>query len=399
MGGCKTILTFLVLFPGLLFGQANRYIVFFKDKTNTPYSIGQPTYFLSDKAMKRRTKQNIDIVENDLPVDPAYVTQVKNTGARTFFTSRWMNCLLVEIGADSVNRVQSLPFVSRVEMVAPGKKLLGGRVGKLKKESSTAVPSATTAQLQQLGLDEMQRQGFHGETISMAVFDGGFQGVNFTQPFQHLFQNDQVKLTFDFVGNSGNVYQYDQHGTQVLSVIGAGIPNSFIGGAFAANFYLFVTEDVFSEYRIEEYNWLLAAEKADSAGVDIISTSLGYNEFDDPSMNYSATDLDGKTAIVTQAAVQAMLKGMVVVCSAGNEGNQSWHYITAPADAKGILSCGAVTSDGIKVPFSSVGPTADGRIKPDVVALGYGNAVVLPTGTVGSRSGTSFASPLIASLA
>jgi len=160
-----------------------------------------------------------------------------------------------------------------------------------------------------------------------------------------------------------------------------------------------VTEDVSSEYRIEEYNWLWAAEKADSAGVDIISTSLGYNEFDDPSMNYSAADLDGKTAIVTRAATQAMMKGMVVVCSAGNEGNQPWHYVTAPADAMGILSCGAVSSDGVRVPFSSVGPTADGRIKPDVVALGYGNAVILPTGTVGSRSGTSFASPLIASLA
>ena len=303
------------------------------------------------------------------------------------------------MGADSVSIVQSLPFVSNVELVAPGKKLLGGRVRKLKNESSTATTSATMAQLQQLGIDEMQSQGFHGENISIAVFDGGFQGVDSTTPFQHLFQNGQVKLTLDFVGNTGNVYQYDEHGTEVLSVIGASIPDFFIGGAFAANFYLFVTEDVSSEYRIEEYNWLFAAEKADSAGVDIISTSLGYNEFDNPSMNYSPTDLDGKTAVVTRAAVQAMLKGMVVVCSAGNEGNQSWHYITAPADAKGILSCGAVNSEGVRVPFSSVGPTADGRIKPDVVALGSGNAVILPAGSIGSRSGTSFASPLIASLA
>ena len=399
MGGCKKILVLFFLFPEILLGQANRYIVFFKDKTNTPYSIGQPSQFLSVQSLNRRTKQQIDITPDDLPVDPVYVAQVKNTGARTYFTSRWMNCVLVEIGADSVSTVQSLPFVSSIELVAPGIKLLGGRVGKLKNTGSPAAMSSTMMQLQQLGMDEMQSQGFHGENISIAVFDGGFPGVDSAAPFQHLFQDGRVKLTFDFVGNTGYVYQYDEHGTEVLSVIGGRIPGSFSGGAFAANFYLFVTEDVSSEYRIEEYNWLFAAEKADSAGVDIISTSVGYNEFDDPSMNYSPADLDGKTAVVTRAAVQAMLKGMVVVCSAGNEGNQSWRYITAPADAKGILSCGAVTIEGVRVPFSSTGPTADGRIKPDVVALGSGNAVILPDGSISSRSGTSFASPLVASLA
>ena len=399
MGGCKKIFFFFILFPNLAFGQANRYVVFFKDKTNTPYSISEPSHFLSLKAIDRRAKQKIEITEDDLPVDPSYVAQVKSTGARTFFTSRWMNYVLAEVGADSIAMLQSLPFVSSVELVAPGKKLFGGRIRKLEIRNSTTPAEATMVQLQQLGIDEMHRQGFHGENISIAVFDAGFKGVDSTTPFHHLFQNGQVKLTLDLVGNTGNVYQYDEHGTEVLSVIGANIPGFFTGGAFASDFYLFVTEDVSSEYRIEEYNWLLAAEKADSCGVDIISTSLGYAEFDDPSMNYFPADLDGKTAVVTRAAVQAMLKGMVVVCSAGNEGNQSWHYITAPADAKGILSCGAVDGDGVRVPFSSVGPTADGRIKPDVVALGSGNAVILPSGSIGSRSGTSFASPLIASLA
>jgi len=310
-----------------------------------------------------------------------------------------MNCVLVEIGADSVNAVQSLPAVSNVELVAPDAKLSGSRRAKLKNKGQTASPSATMTQLRQLGIDEMQSQGFHGENISIAVFDGGFPGVNSVTAFKHLFQNGQVKMTADIVGNTGNVYQYDEHGTAVLSIIGASIPNYFTGGAFGANFYLFVTEDVSSEYRIEEYNWLFAAEKADSAGVYIISTSLGYNEFDDPSMNYSPTDLDGNTAVVTRAAVQAMKRGMVVVCSAGNEGDHPWHYITAPSDAKGILACGAVTGDETRVPFSSVGPSSDGRIKPDVVALGFGNAVILSNGIIGYRSGTSFASPLVASLA
>lgn len=189
------------------------------------------------------------------------------------------------------------------------------------------------------------------------------------------------------------------HGTEVLSTIAAKIEGSYEGGATAANFYLFVTEDASSEYRIEEYNWLFAAEKADSAGVDIISTSLGYNEFDDPSMDYTVGDMDGKTTVITRAATQAMLSGMVVVCAAGNEGSLAWHYMTAPADAAGILSCGAVDIDGQRVPFSSAGPTSDNRIKPDVVALGAFTAVIDDAGLITSASGTSLSCPLIASLA
>ncbi len=400
MGGSRIVINLiLIFFPVCLFGQANRYIVFFKDKSNSPYSIDQPEAFLSAKSISRRQKQNIKTIALDLPVNPAYVNQVKSTGARTFFTSRWMNCVLVEMGADSIGRLQSLSVVSSVELVAPGAKLLGGRIKKSLTNKGTAGSYASMAQLQQLGIDEMQSQGFHGENIFIAVLDGGFVGVNSAAPFQHLFQDGQVKGTFDFVGNTGNVYQYHWHGTEVLSIIAADIPGAFTGGAAAASFYLFVTEDVSSEYRIEEYNWLFAAEKADSAGVDIISTSLGYNTFYDSSMDYSYANLDGKTAIITRAANEAILRGMIVVCSAGNEGDKSWHYITTPSDAIGILSVGAVDINGFRAPFSSVGPSADNRIKPEVVALGSGNTVIDPGGFVTSNNGTSFSSPLIASLA
>jgi len=161
---------------------------------------------------------------------------------------------------------------------------------------------------------------------------------------------------------------------------------------------LYVTEDTDSEYRIEEYNWLFAAERADSAGVDVINSSLGYNLFDDSSMDYLKAQLDGKTAVISKAATKAIARGIVVVCSAGNEGNNSWQLVTPPADVDGILAIGSVNSSNTKSTFSSIGPTSDNRIKPDVVALGSGTSVIKPNGVLSTQSGTSVASPLIASL-
>ena len=377
--------------------QNNRYIVFFKDKANTPYTTNEPLKFLSLKSVERRSNQQISVLDEDLPVNPAYVLGVKALGAKTFFTSRWMNCLLIEASVSLVPSIQSLTYVSKVELVAPGVKLTGGRTKKWKNKNATSEESATTAQLEQIGLDKMQAEGYRGENRTIAVFDSGFPGVNVAAPFQDLFQGGRIKDTYNFVANNTNVYQYDDHGTEVLSVMAAET-QGFTGGVIKADYMLFVTEDFTSEYRIEEFNWLFAAEKADSAGVDIINASVGYNLFDDVSMNYKPGDLDGKTAIVTQAAVKASNKGMVVLCSAGNEGNNSWQLVTPPADAPGILAIGSITQQFSKSSFSSVGPSADGRVKPDLVALGSGTAVVKPGGVIGSNSGTSFSSPLVASL-
>ncbi len=393
------ILLLLFSFPISLFSQ-NRYFVSFKDKTNTPYSISNPLQFLSQKSIDRRTKEIFTITSEDLPVDPAYVAQVKNCGASVFFTSRWFNGVLIQANSSEVSAVSVLPFVSNVELVAPGTKLLGGRK---KSTDKFELVNATNAlqnqlQLEMIGLDKMQSAGYHGEGIDVAVFDAGFIGVNTLPSFQAIYQEGRMKSAFNFVNNSKDVYSAYDHGTEVLSIMAGSISNTYLGGAYNANFFLFQTEDVSSEYRVEEYNWLFAAERADSAGVDVINSSLGYNTFDDPSMDYTYKSLDGKTSVVSQAAYKAFERGIVVVNSAGNEGDNSWQYIDVPADAEGVIACGAVDNSGLRSPFSSIGPSADGRIKPDVSALGEGDTVISSSGSIESGSGTSFSSPLITCL-
>ena len=252
-----------------------------------------------------------------------------------------------------------------------------------------------------LGIPQMHADGFRGEGMTIAFLDGGFMGVNTTAAFQELFNEGRYDdvVSHDFVRNTDNVFQYDDHGSQVFSVIAANIADDFTGGAYKANFQLFVTEDASSEYRVEEYNWLFAAERADSAGVDIISSSLGYYDFDIASMNYSTAQMDGKTAVVTQAAQWAADRGIVVVTSAGNEGNiPSWRIITAPADGADVVAVANLTPQGVASSSSSRGPAADGRIKPDLAALGSGVTVVQDNGAIGTASGTSLAAPLITSL-
>jgi subtilisin family serine protease len=395
----KLLLAFLFLAFAAQ-SQVNRYFVFFKDKSGTPFTLSNPAQFLSSKSLERRQKQNISLTEEDLPVNPAYVNQVKNAGASTFFTSKWFNGVLIEATPTTLATINALPFVLRSELIAPGSKLLGGRVANSKQRKNSSTQPVNQNQLRQLGIDEMHAAGYHGENISIAIFDSGFLGVNMTAPFADLFTENRVKQTFNFVTNTSGVYGTDDHGTEVLSIMAAYLPGTYIGSAYKANYFLYLTEDISSEYRIEEYNWTFAAERADSAGVDVINSSLGYNTgFDDPSMNYQISDLDGKTATITKAARKAIEKGMIVVCSAGNEGGNSWKLVTPPADAKGILAIGSINSVGALSSFSSKGPTADGRIKPDVVALGSGTSVIKPSGSVGTASGTSVASPLVAGLA
>jgi serine protease AprX len=379
--------------------SVNRYVIFFKDKQASPFSITRPQEFLSQKSIDRRTKQGIELSEEDIPVNQSYVLQVRNAGARTFFTSRWMNALLVETDVPTLDQIKLLPFVLRTEYVAPNQKLSVGRVRKMRSRKDNSIAPATRNQLQMLGIDKMQEDGLKGEGVTIAVFDGGFLGVNSALPFQAILNENRLRDSFDFVARSGNVFAYDDHGTEVLSIISAFNEGNYTGGAYKANFQLYVTEDVDSEYRIEEYNWLFAAERADSAGVDVINSSLGYNLFDDVSMDYSKARLDGKSAVVSQAASKALSKGIVVVCSAGNEGNNSWRLVTPPADVDGVLAIGSVTSTNTRSGFSSIGPTADNRIKPDVVGMGSGTSIIRPNGLLGTQSGTSVSSPLIASLA
>jgi len=389
----------LLCFPLSLFSQ-DRYFVSFKDKVNTPYSVSNPLQFLSQKCIDRRTKENFITINEDLPVDPAYVAQVKMTGASVFFSSRWFNGILIQANASIASVVSALPFVSKVELVAHGTKLLGGRKASTDKFERVDGINALQNQLQleMIGLDKMQSTGYHGEGINVAVFDAGFIGVNTLPAFQAIYQEGRMKSVFNFVNNSKDVYTAYDHGTEVLSIIAGNISNTYLGGAYKANFFLYQTEDAGSEYRIEEYNWLFAAERADSAGVDVINSSLAYNTFDDPTMDYTYKDLNGKTSVVSRAAHKAFERGIAVINSAGNEGANSWKYIDVPADAEGVIACGAVNNLGYRSSFSSLGPSADGRVKPDVSAMGEGSVIISSSGGIGSGSGTSFSSPLIACL-
>ena len=391
----------ILLFIGTdLCAQVNRYMVFFKDKNGTTYSTTRPNEFLSQRAIDRRIRQGIAILDQDIPVNKDYLVGLKFAGASVFFPTRWMNGVLIQCDASLIPSIRNLSYVDHVDYVAPNAKLLNGRKNFNLDTKDAEGTAQTEAQLQLIGLDEMQSAGYKGQTLHIGIFDGGFEGVNSAGPFQHLFTDGSVDLvsSTDFVRNSSNVFQYDDHGTQVFSVIAAYQEGSFTGGAYEANYQLYVTEDASTEYRIEEYNWLFAAERADSAGVDIINSSLGYYDFDDATMNYPKSAMNGNTTVVSRAAQLAADRGIVVVCSAGNEGANAWQIITAPADVRDVLAIANVNSSGQRAWSSSIGPSADNRIKPDIAAMGVNTTVIKPDGSIGTASGTSLSSPLITSL-
>ncbi len=410
MGRCKILFFFVFVFvSSLAFGQKDRYAVFLSDKDKVAYSIDQPEVFLSQRAIDRRERMGIEITDMDFPVDMDYITQVKETGAEVYFSSKWFNALIVQMTESQRVSVQSLSFVDSVVFIALGERLL--KTTSVPTIASTFKPpskvnASTKTQLRLIDVDEMHKDGFNGEGVLIAVFDDGFQGVNEFEPFGSLHKENRLVATKDFITNSGNVFQFDDHGSSVLSCIAADYGDELRGTAPKASFILCVTEDKTDEYRIEEYNWLLAAEFADSAGVDVINGSLGYSTFSSidsrPSMSYSLKDMDGKTTVVARAATMASDRGIVVVVSAGNEGNGSWGHMTSPGDVENILTIGSVNSSGVRSSFSSYGPTADGRIKPDVVALGSSATIFYMSsgdGVIESGNGTSFSSPMMAGFA
>ncbi|MFT6053414.1 MAG: subtilisin family serine protease [Roseivirga sp.] len=371
-------------------------MVFFSDKANSPHTTSNPNTYLAERAINRRVRQSIPIEQNDLPVNETYVSQLKGLGIETYFRTKWMNGVLVQMEASSVNLVNELPFVTHVEYVAPGAILTGNTTGNFDSNSTQDI-AASAFQNAMVGIDLMHQDGFRGEDMIIGVFDGGFNNISQLAPLNHLFTNNKILLTKNFITNQNSVENFGSHGTRVLSILASAAPGDIIGAAPGANYMLFNTEAP-GEFRVEEYNWLFAAEMADSAGVDIISTSLGYSVFDDPSMDYSYEDMDGQTTVITRASNFAGDKGIFLVTSAGNEGGKVWNFITAPADSERVLSIGAVTSSQNKASFSGFGPTADGRIKPNVSALGVGTAVVTASGNIANQSGTSFSAPIVTGL-
>ncbi|MEO9484627.1 MAG: S8 family serine peptidase [Ekhidna sp.] len=387
--------------------QVNRYFIYFSDKAgeNYPYSLSDPSEFLTQRALDRRDKQNISVNESDLPVDPAYIDGLRDAGLEVYFSSRWLNGALVNADTTLLNDVEMLSYVDSIAWIGDTTRLSFDKSPIETPTNFSEPPSVngdSDIQLGMLGALFMHAEDVKGQGMLIAVLDNGFTGVDKYTPFQHIWENDQIIATRDFVENSDNVFQFGSHGTSVFSIIGSKYESengNFHGIAHEASFILCVTEDNKAENRLEEYNWLLGAEFADSLGADVINGSLGYRLFDIPSHNYDFEDMDGETTIVSKAAKWAAEKGIIVAVSAGNEGNKSWKRITPPADAKGILTVGSVNPDFTYSSFSSVGHTADGRIKPDVAAFGSATAVMRGDGSISRGSGTSFASPLIAGFA
>jgi len=378
-----------------------KYLVLLKDKEGSPYLVNSPLVYLSQKAIDRRFKQGITIKTSDLPPNPTYISSIQQTGATVIYKSRWMNAVLVEATETQKNTILTLPSVKGIEFNRPLKQ---ARQSSLK--DKFAVENAeslnygdATAQIQLLGADVMHNQGFHGEGMLMALLDDGFLNVNTSACLQHVVQQNKIVKVYDFVDNDNTVYSQGGHGTAVLSTLAGYIDNQMISPAFGASVALFRTEDITSETPLEEANWLFAAEMADSLGADIISSSLGYSTFDNSADNYTPAMLNGKTALSTRAADFATERGIVVVISAGNSGNDpSWQIITAPADADSVLAIGSVTRTGNYASFSSRGNSADGRIKPDIVAVGSGTALCNTSGFASTSDGTSFSAPLVAGL-
>ena len=380
-----------------------RYRVSFTDKENNSYSIKRPEEFLSAKALARRKKFDIKVDKYDLPVSPIYLEYLSNLGLRVLLTSKWNNTAVVETQDSAlIEKLSTVKFISGVRRVwkTPTTK----EEKPYEDRKKIVVNSCDTlnnyyghaeGQVKMLAVDSMHRAGFNGSGVTIAVIDGGFYNTDCIKGLQFA----QILGTHNFVHPEQSVYEANTHGTMVLSCIAANLPNSLVGTAPGASFYLLVSEDGESEQRVEEDNWCAALEYADSVGADIATSSLGYTTYDDEPAAHRYYELDGKTAANSRAASLAASRGILVLNSAGNSGDDEWKLIGVPADAKNILTVGAVNEERHNTVFSSLGNTADGRIKPDVMAQGQDTWLFDATGSITVANGTSFSTPIMAGAA
>lgn len=394
-----------------------RYWIKFSDKKGSTFSTDKPTEFLSFAAIERRIKYNIKIDETDLPVNQNYIDEVEAVAnVKVIYASKWLNGVVIELDSidlayNALLTLEAKPFVvsnSQVrkmrvdfgEPVTDQQSAAPAFAQRSLETTTTTIPSfsygGSGAQIRQLQVECLHSQGLRGQGMTIAVLDAGFAFVEVNPVFDSLRNRNGILGTRDFVDGGTNVYVGSTHGTMVLSCMAALKPGLISGTAPLANYWLLRTEAP-NEYITEEYNWIRGAEFADSVGADILTTSLGYTEFDDSRQNHTYATLNGRTAPMSIAATMAARKGMFVLNAAGNERASSWHYIGVPADADSICTVGAIDSLGREAAFSSVGPTADGRIKPDFVAIGAGTWVSQAGGgECFPGNGTSFATPVLA---
>ncbi|NBC81833.1 MAG: S8 family serine peptidase [Bacteroidetes bacterium] len=384
----------------------DKYWVEFTDKKNTSFSIDQPLEFLSPRAVERRINQSIQITEQDLPVNSFYTDSLKKLGLDVLYTSRWFNAATVysqdTLLMDTLHNYGFVKNPVRTFSIEPAPVKTDTVVKKVKKKKKTSFLLNYDMHLLQLEImngHKLHNIGYRGKGMMIAVLDAGFYRTNVLPAFDSVWARNCIISTRNFVNDTADVFKTHTHGMKVLSIMAGNMPGYLMGSAPEADYVLIQSEDSQSEYAIEGDNWIAAAEFADSIGADVINSSLGYSTFDAPEQNYAYSDMDGNTSRITQAADIAASKGILVVTSAGNQGNKSWKYITAPADADSALTVGAVTPTGEYAAFSSKGPAYDGRIKPNVSAIGLGTFYQQTDSTIAIGNGTSFSSPLVAGLA
>lgn len=381
------------------------YWVFLKDKgPGAAQRLSQPETFLSADALAIRREKGVAVDLDDVPVSPAYLQSLRSCGFEVIGASRWLNAAVVR--TDAPESLRQLAFVAGFRPAARMQSAASRETQVYDEVPAAPVPGAApfdygraSFQNQMLKIQALHERGITGRGVRVAVFDAGFLATDTIEAFDSLWINEQIIATRDFVDGDDQVYDTGSHGTQVLSTIAANIPGKMVGMAPHATFVLARTEDTGSETQVEEYNWLRAMEWADSIGVDLIHSSLGYNNFDDDVNSYTYEDMDGNTAVSSRAADLAASRGILVTVSAGNEGYSDWHYISAPSDADSVLCVGAVDRTLARADFSSFGPSSDGQVKPDVVALGARTTVANPNNRIGTSDGTSFSGPIVAGFA
>lgn len=409
----KHLLSFVIGFVGCLFSVVGQH-VFLVTLTakDSSYSVNRPQDFLSEKAIARRQKFSISITENDFPVSDSVLQAFRLRGYEILAKSKWLNAVAIKAPSKREDDVlRQLRGVAAVKYLGENKpirkqsqspidinemlQVLDAKVETKQHLADTNPYGKAWNQVQLLQVHKLHQLGFNGKNICVAVLDAGFKNANRLSIFKSLFEENRVLATVDFVQKDSMVFEDDDHGMAVLSCMAGSQKGEFVGTAPQASYVLLRSEYALTEMPIEEMYWAEAIEYADSLGADIVNSSLGYNEFDDADFNYSYKELTGKKAIVSRAASLAVSKGMVVVVSAGNEGDEEWRYVSVPADAAEVITVGGVSPEGYHAAFSSVGPTSDKRIKPDLAAQGDNVWVASSHGVLYQGDGTSYACPLL----
>lgn len=405
------VLITLLLIVGVAYSQIapDRYWVQFTDKNNTPYSIDRPEEFLSERSIQRRIKYGVALDEKDIPVNPSYIEAVENAGATILNPSKWLNGVTIETNSESVlNAIEKLPFVKKTRALhdEPLKQMIKNEsfMNEMNAESVVDMDvvrghyGKAQTQIELLNGIALHDMGYQGEGMWIGICDSGYEGADVHDIFQNMRDENRLLGTKDFVYKNGIVYSDDHHGTACLGLMAGYMPGTYVGTAPKASYFLCRTENINSENIIEEYNWVSAAEYMDSIGIDMISTSLGYISFDNPEASHAYSDFDGKTCIITIGAEIASSRGILCVAAAGNEGDNDFPYVGGPGDGKNVLTVGGVKADGTRAGFSSIGPTYDGRIKPDVMSFAYAVTVASPGNNFYEGNGTSFAAPSLAGM-